>query len=139
MHDMQDDDVRRRVFWLLKRLSSYGLWKRKRDAWEVFARSYEGAVKRWPKSQPEQMDADKLPRIFETLSLYNWTCPCMSGHAVTLRLMNLLVGETRVVSSISGRCADATRCSGQTRWPGSATPFSRPAWASTRRSLSSSF
>ncbi len=49
----------------------------------------------------------------------------MTGHAVTLMLMNLLAGETRVVSGISGRCADATRCSGQTRRPGSVTPFSR--------------
>ncbi|MBR7996116.1 sel1 repeat family protein, partial [Burkholderia cenocepacia] len=41
----------------------------------------------------------------------DWTCPCMTGHAVTLRLENLPVGETRAASSISGRCADATRCS----------------------------
>ncbi len=38
----------------------------------------------------------------------DWTCPCMTGHEVTLRLVNLLAGETRVASSISGRCADAT-------------------------------
>jgi len=71
LYDMRDDETRRRVFWLLKRLTSYSLWQRKRDAWESFSTAYENAVKTWPKSQPEQMDADKLPRIFETLSLYN--------------------------------------------------------------------
>lgn len=71
LYDMQDDDVRRQVFWMLKRLSSYALWKRKRDAWEVFAHAYEAAVKNWPKSQPEHMDPDTLPRIYEVLSLYN--------------------------------------------------------------------
>ncbi|MFM0377861.1 Imm72 family immunity protein [Paraburkholderia strydomiana] len=71
LYDMQDDDVRRQVFWMLKRLSSYALWKRKRDAWEVFAYAYEAAVSNWPKSRPEQMDPDMLPRIFEVLSLYN--------------------------------------------------------------------
>lgn len=35
----------------------------------------------------------------------------MIGHAVTLRLEDLLAGENRVASSISERCADATRCS----------------------------
>lgn len=43
----------------------------------------------------------------------SWTCPCMTGQAVTLRLENLLAGETRVVSDISGRCVDATCCSGE--------------------------
>ncbi len=69
----------------------------------------------------------------------NWTCPCMTGHAVTLRLENLPVGETRAASSISGRCADATRCSDRTQWPGSVAPFGRRAWASTKRNRVSSF
>lgn len=68
-----------------------------------------------------------------------WTCPCMTGHAVTLRLENLLAGETRAASGISRRCADATRCSGRTQWPGSAAPFGRRAWASTTRNHASSF
>lgn len=70
-YDMQDDGTRRHVFWLLKRLTSYSLWARKRDAWELFANAYETAVKTWPKNESEQMSADLLPLIYETLSLYN--------------------------------------------------------------------
>ncbi|MFM0691359.1 Imm72 family immunity protein [Paraburkholderia graminis] len=70
-YDMQDDSTQRQVFWLLKRLSSYSLWARKRDAWETFTNAYEKAVKTWPKSDPEQMSADLLPTIYEMLSLYN--------------------------------------------------------------------
>lgn len=70
-YDMRDSETRRRVFWLLKRLTSYSLWAKKRDAWEVFARAFENAVRTWPKSDPERMDADLLPGIYETLSLYN--------------------------------------------------------------------
>ncbi|WP_232482284.1 hypothetical protein, partial [Burkholderia ubonensis] len=33
----------------------------------------------------------------------SWTCPCMTGHAVTLRLENLLAGETRAASGIARR------------------------------------
>ncbi len=68
-----------------------------------------------------------------------WSCPCMTGHSVTLRLENLLAGGTRVASGISRRYADATRCSGRTQWPGSAAPFGRRAWASTKRNHASSF
>lgn len=32
-----DENVRRRLFWLLQRLCSYSLWQRKRDAWASFA------------------------------------------------------------------------------------------------------
>ncbi|MGN8112401.1 Imm72 family immunity protein [Paraburkholderia sp. 22098] len=70
-YDMQDDSTRRQVFWLLKRLSSYSLWARKRDAWETFTNAYEKALRTWPKSDPEQMSADLLPTIYEMLSLYN--------------------------------------------------------------------
>jgi hypothetical protein len=70
-YDMNDKKTRQRVFWLLKRLTSRTLWGKKRDAWEIFARAYENAVKTWPKSQPEQMEADNLPRIYDILSLYN--------------------------------------------------------------------
>lgn len=71
-------------------------------------------------------------------AFYCWTCPCMTGHAVTLRLENLFAGETRAASGISGRCVDVTRCSGRTQWPGFATPFSRQVWASTKRNRASS-
>lgn len=70
-YDMLDSATRRRVFWLLKRLTSFSLWAKKRDAWEAFTRAYENALRTWPKSAPERMDADMLPRIFETLSLYS--------------------------------------------------------------------
>jgi len=66
-----DADTKRKIFWLLKRLTSYSLWERKRDAWERFARAYEEAVKTWPAGQPEQMPADNLPRIYHILSCYN--------------------------------------------------------------------
>jgi hypothetical protein len=36
---MTDEHVRRRLFWLLQRLSSYSLWQRKREAWALFAES----------------------------------------------------------------------------------------------------
>jgi len=68
---MTDVETRRKVFWLLKRLSSYSLWERKRVAWERFTQAYEHAVKTWPASQPEQMPADNLPRIYDILSYYN--------------------------------------------------------------------
>jgi hypothetical protein len=70
-YDMQVDLARRQVFWLLQRLTSYALWKRKREAFATFANEYEVAVKMWPKSDPEQMSADLLPIIYEMLSLYN--------------------------------------------------------------------
>ncbi|CAD6542423.1 Imm71 family immunity protein [Paraburkholderia sabiae] len=71
LYEMNDDETGRRVFWLLKRLTSHSLWQKKRDAWEGFAHAYENAVKTWPRSQREQMEADKLPRIFDILSRYN--------------------------------------------------------------------
>jgi hypothetical protein len=66
-----DGNMQRRVFWLLRRLTSYSLWERKRDAWKIFADAYEDAVKTWPASQSEQMPADNLPAIYNILSLYN--------------------------------------------------------------------
>ena len=74
-YDMQDDETRRKVFWLLKRLTSYTLWKKKRDAWEIFAKAFEDAVKTWPKDQPEQMEADRLIRIYDIVNLYSKGLP----------------------------------------------------------------
>ncbi|XHO65920.1 16S rRNA endonuclease CdiA [Burkholderia gladioli] len=51
---------------------------------------------------------DLIARNLRVEGPVNWICPCMTGHAVTLTLENLLAGETRVASSISRRCADAT-------------------------------
>lgn len=79
-----DAETRRKVFWLLQRLTSFTLWKKKRDAWETFALAYEEAVKTWPTSQPEQMPAKNLPRIYDILSLYN-------GGLTELRKGNRLV------------------------------------------------
>lgn len=69
--DMNDCATRRKVFWQLQRLTSHSLWERKRDAWERFTRAYENAVRTWPKSQPEQVEADNLAQIYNVLSLYN--------------------------------------------------------------------
>ncbi|MGF6606261.1 hypothetical protein OKW45_001161 [Paraburkholderia sp. WSM4175] len=84
-------------------------------------------------------DIDRLCRRLQSKGPHVWTRPCITGHAVTLRLVNLLAGETRVASGISERCADAIRCSGRTRWPGFAAPSWRQAWASTRHNRASSF
>ncbi|HEJ2440629.1 TPA: hypothetical protein SLZ45_002128 [Burkholderia multivorans] len=70
-YDMSDDATRRKVFWLLQRLTSFSLWKRKRDAFALFANEYEHAVKTWPEDDPESMPADNLPTIFEILAAYD--------------------------------------------------------------------
>ncbi len=58
---MTDDTTRRRIFWLLQRLTSFALWKRKRDAFATFAHEYENAVKTLPEDDPEPMPANNLP------------------------------------------------------------------------------
>ena len=45
--DMQDESVRRKIFWLLQRITSHSLWRRKCDAFKTFAAAYETAVKTW--------------------------------------------------------------------------------------------
>jgi hypothetical protein len=70
-YDMNDAATRRKVFWLLQRLTSYSLWKRKRDAWGRFTSAFESAVKTWPKSQPEQVEADNLGNVYNVLNLYD--------------------------------------------------------------------
>lgn len=67
-HDMTDDTTRRRIFWLLQRLTSFSLWKRKRDAFAIFANEYESAVKNRSADDPEPMPANNLPMIFEICS-----------------------------------------------------------------------
>src|ERR1700722_18156613 len=66
---MSDELTRRKIFWLLKRLTSYSLWQRKAQAWRVFTQAYEQAVKSWPEG-PEVMNADLLPRIYQMASAY---------------------------------------------------------------------
>ncbi|WP_244141421.1 Imm71 family immunity protein, partial [Burkholderia vietnamiensis] len=70
-YDMADDATRRRIFWLLQRLTSFSLWKRKREAFAIFANEYENAVKTWPEDDPERVHADHLPTIFEILASYD--------------------------------------------------------------------
>ena len=70
-YSMNDDDTRRKVLWMLKRLSSYSLWKRKRDAWAIFADAYENAVKTWPESDPDALNPDNLVYIYQALRLYD--------------------------------------------------------------------
>ncbi|MEM5364828.1 Imm72 family immunity protein [Paraburkholderia azotifigens] len=70
-YDMRDDLTRRRVFWLLQRLTSWSLWNAKREAFKVFANAYEAAIKTWPANDPEAPEADHLGAIHEILSCYN--------------------------------------------------------------------
>jgi len=85
-YDMTDDTTRRRVFWLLQRLTSYSLWKRKRDAFAIFANAYENAVKTWPSDDPEVMPADNVPIIFEILAAYDRGLPELArGHRFVWR------------------------------------------------------
>lgn len=70
-YDMQDDVIRRKVFWLLQRLTSLSLWKAKHSAFKVFADAYETAVKTWPPTDPEPIDANHLKTIYEILSNYD--------------------------------------------------------------------
>ncbi|PRH04997.1 hypothetical protein C6T60_15075 [Burkholderia multivorans] len=71
LYDMADDATRRSVFWLLQRLTSFSLWKRKRDAFATFANEYENAVKTWPEDDPEAIPPQNLPIIFEILAAYD--------------------------------------------------------------------
>lgn len=47
-YDLTDDATRRKIFWLLQRVSSLSLWTRKREAFARFANAYEHAVNTWP-------------------------------------------------------------------------------------------
>ncbi|MDC6128263.1 MULTISPECIES: Imm72 family immunity protein [Burkholderia] len=77
-YDMTDDATRRKVFWLLQRVTSFSLWKRKRDAFEIFASAYESALKTWPEDDPEYLPADNLPTVFEILASYDHGLPELS-------------------------------------------------------------
>ncbi|HEM7842537.1 Imm72 family immunity protein [Burkholderia multivorans] len=70
-HDMHDDVTRRKVFWLLQRLTSWTLWKTKHKNFKIFAVAYENAVKTWPLSHPKAIDPDHLEAIYEILSDYD--------------------------------------------------------------------
>lgn len=70
-HDMHDNATRRKVFWLLRRLTSYELWRRKRELFANFAEQYEAAVKTTSREEADRVPADNLPTIYEILSLYD--------------------------------------------------------------------
>lgn len=74
-YPMTDDLVRRKLFWLLQRLSSYGLWRRKRDAWAYFAERYEQALKTWPEDQSYGFDPEAIIWIYDALRLYDQGLP----------------------------------------------------------------
>lgn len=68
---MTDEHVRRRLFWLIQRLSSYSLWQRKRNAWELFADKYEEALKTWPAEKTKGFNAKTIIHIYDALRLYD--------------------------------------------------------------------
>jgi transposase-like protein len=58
-----------------------------------------------------------------------WICPCIPGHRLTLRLMELLCGGTRAASDSSARCEDETRCNARKPRPGFASRSAHRVWA----------
>ncbi|MGU3415537.1 Imm72 family immunity protein [Enterobacteriaceae bacterium C34A] len=70
-YPMTDDQVRRKLFWLLQRLSSYTLWKRKRDAWANFTQQYEQALKTWPEEITKGFDPEAIIWAYDALRLYD--------------------------------------------------------------------
>lgn len=70
-YDMHDNATRRKVFWLLRRLTNYELWRRKRERFAHFTVQYEAAVKTPPREETDRVPADNLPIIYEILGLYD--------------------------------------------------------------------
>ncbi|WP_039028367.1 Imm72 family immunity protein [Leclercia adecarboxylata] len=70
-YPMSDEQVRRKLFWLLQRLSSYSLWQRKRDAWAYFAQKYEEALKTWPEDKSDGFHPKNIIWIYDALRLYD--------------------------------------------------------------------
>lgn len=74
-YPMSDEQVRRRLFWLLQRLSSYSLWQRKRDAWACFTEKYEQALKTWPEEITKGFDKEVIIWAYDALRLYDEGLP----------------------------------------------------------------
>ncbi|MEA9390185.1 Imm72 family immunity protein [Acerihabitans sp. TG2] len=74
-YPMTDEQVRRKLLWLLQRLSSYRLWQRKRDAWALFAEQYEAALKTWPEDQCDGFHPKAIIWIYDALRLYDQGLP----------------------------------------------------------------
>ncbi|MPV60920.1 hypothetical protein CFB46_04195 [Burkholderia sp. HI2761] len=70
-YDMTGDATRRKIFWLLQRVTSLSLWTRKREAFARFANAYEHAVNTWPDDDPEPLHPGHLPIITEMLAAYD--------------------------------------------------------------------
>ncbi|MFJ5982180.1 Imm72 family immunity protein [Enterobacter cancerogenus] len=70
-YSMNDELVRRKLFWLLKRLSSYSLWQCKRDAWAYFVQKYEEALKTWPEKKTEGFHPKNIIWAYDALRLYD--------------------------------------------------------------------
>ncbi|WP_312242255.1 Imm72 family immunity protein [Pantoea sp.] len=74
-YPMSDEQVRRKLFWLLQRLSSYSLWQRKRDAWACFTEKYEQALKTWPEEITKGFHQKNIIWAYDALRLYDEGLP----------------------------------------------------------------
>ncbi|MCU6308592.1 Imm72 family immunity protein [Enterobacter quasiroggenkampii] len=74
-YPMSEEQVRRKLFWLLQRLSSYTLWQRKRDAWACFTEKYEQALKTWPEEITKGFDKEVIIWAYDALRLYDEGLP----------------------------------------------------------------
>lgn len=74
-YPMSDEQVRRKLFWLLQRLSSYSLWQRKRDAWACFTEQFEQALKTWPEEITKGFDPEAIIWAYDALRLYDEGLP----------------------------------------------------------------
>ncbi|EOB0291992.1 Imm72 family immunity protein [Escherichia coli] len=70
-YPMSDEQVRRKLFWVLQRLSSYSLWQRKRDAWAYFTQQYEQVLKNWPEEITKGFDPEAIIWAYDALRLYD--------------------------------------------------------------------
>ncbi|MFZ1874255.1 MAG: Imm72 family immunity protein, partial [Chania sp.] len=117
-YSMDDDTVRRQVFWLLKRLSSYSLWKRKKEAWAIFADAYEYAVKTWPEDDPDALDPNNLVPIYEALRLYEQGLDELEkGHRHVWRTQGELYQLHRPVYQVRSRFFGRCHERGIQDWP----------------------
>lgn len=74
-YPMSDEQVRRKLFWLLQRLSSYTLWQRKRDARAYFTQQYEQALKTRPEKLTKGFDGEVIIWAYDALRLYDEGLP----------------------------------------------------------------
>lgn len=74
-YPMSDEQVRRKLFWLLQRLSSYSLWQRKRDTWAYFTEKYEQALKTWPEEITRGFHKKNIIWAYDALRLYDEGLP----------------------------------------------------------------